>query len=474
MSALLEETPNATRAQLDGRYPDGFDLSQAQIEAIQLEGVARRFAELRPRVAVLNRFATELGVHHIGSIEEVTKVLFPHTIYKSYPLEWIECGDFERLTNWLAGLTTCALQPGQYRDAKTLDGWIDALDQRTELRVAHTFGTTGKLSLIPRSHEEWLCGASRIARCIRDWNGLGSGPDLAAERLPIVQPFYRLGASAVNRGVASMVELFGGGEPAYYLYPEGRLSADVISLAGRTRSTGTAQSLNSPELRHKREEFRRLVQERPKRLDEFTDHVRQCLGSRDVYLLGVWPTLLDWAQLGVGRGLRGIFGRGSILHTGGGTKGRVMPPNWRRTVHEFLGFDRSYEFYTMTELIPACPRCPAGNYHVPTALVPFVLDPRTGVPYPREGRHTGRFAFLDLLATTYWSGLVTGDELTLVGGSKRCVCGRHGFYIEPDIRRYDAAQGGDDKVSCAGTEEAYQYALAELVGGTDERSRARA
>jgi len=76
---------------------------------------------------------------------------------------------------------------------------------------------------------------------------------------------------------------------------------------------------------------------------------------------------------------------------------------------------------------------------------------------------TGRFASLDLLPSTYWAGLVTGDEITMHGFEKPCKCGRSGPYLLAAIRRYSEKEGGDDKVICAGAPAAHDQALAFLT-----------
>jgi hypothetical protein len=130
-----------------------------------------------------------------------------------------------------------------------------------------------------------------------------------------------------------------------------------------------------------------------------------------------------------------------------------------RCIREWHGVDTCHEFYAMTELIPACPRCSIGNYHVPPVLVPFLLHPITGRALPRTGRQTGRFAAVDLLARTYWCGLMSGDEVTLAGWDQPCECGRTGPYVEPTIRRYPAEEGRDDRINSGDTASAHEVAL---------------
>ncbi|MFA5496448.1 MAG: hypothetical protein WC247_16905, partial [Porticoccaceae bacterium] len=52
-----------------------------------------------------------------------------------------------------------------------------------------------------------------------------------------------------------------------------------------------------------------------------------------------------------------------------------------------------------------------------------------------------------------WGGLITGDKVT-ADFSPTCGCGRPGPVILDTIARY-VQPGEDDKISCAGTIDAY-------------------
>jgi hypothetical protein len=155
-----------------------------------------------------------------------------------------------------------------------------------------------------------------------------------------------------------------------------------------------------------------------------------------------------------------------VLTSGGGSKGRVLPPDYKRQIFDFLGFERHFEFFGMSELMANAPRCEAGQFHFPPVIVPFALDPDTGRALPCAGRQTGRLAVMDLLPDSYWGGLVSGDEVTLAGFDTPCACGRRGPYLEPGIRRYSEIRGGDDKVNCAGAPEAHDHAVDFLLERT--------
>src|SRR3546814_9869009 len=84
----------------------GFRLSSEQIERLHLEGARKRFAELRPGLSVLDKLAREQGIEEIRTLEDLAPLLYPHTVYKSYPISYLERARFDKLTKWLGGLTT--------------------------------------------------------------------------------------------------------------------------------------------------------------------------------------------------------------------------------------------------------------------------------------------------------------------------------------------------------------------------------
>jgi hypothetical protein len=383
----------------------------------------------------------------------------------------LERGQFARLTQWLQGLTSHDLGGVDSTGITTIDDWIALLDRSTDLRVLHTFGTSGKLSFMPRTQQQWIDSNTLTSHYVRDWRGAGSGPDLLARRLPMVQPGYRFGAGATYRGVDVMVKRWAGGDDnALFLFPDAYYSADIASLAGRLRAAEArgeqGQLQLSPALLARREEFARREQDRPAQMEKFFAEVLRRFRGQDICLFAVWPILFEWAEAGLARDIRSAFGPGSVLMSGGGNKGKALPDDYREQIVEFLGFDNCFEVYSMSELMAGCPRCEHGHYHVPPVLIPFVLDPDCGAPVPARGAQTGRFAYMDLLADSYWGGLITGDEVTMAGWDEPCACGRSGPYIHAAIRRYSDKQGGDDKINCAGAPEAHDRAIDFLLAST--------
>src|SRR3546814_1819562 len=82
-----------------------------------------------------------------------------------------------------------------------------------------------------------------------------------------------------------MVEYFAGGDDnALFLYPDGFVSADVASLAGRlsaAASRGEQGRLElSPSLLARRDQFAILERERPRAMKEFLTNIQVRFGGR--------------------------------------------------------------------------------------------------------------------------------------------------------------------------------------------------
>jgi hypothetical protein len=176
------------------------------------------------------------------------------------------------------------------------------------------------------------------------------------------------------------------------------------------------------------------------------------------------PMLHNVALQGLKRGYESMFAETSFIQAGGGLKGQSLPENHRETIDQFFGGAPLSDGYGMSEMVASTRACPRGHYHIPPWEIPFLLDPASGAQYPRTGTQSGRFACFDLNAETYWGGFVTGDAVTLSwGDTEPCGCGRIGPYVHRGIRRFSEAEGGDDKVTCAGAPEAHDNAINYLI-----------
>src|SRR6266404_3820501 len=138
------------------------DLPQNEVYAIsieeqrdlQLEGARTRFGQLVGRIPILTRLAEEQGIGEIRALEDLAPLLVPHSALKSYPMSYLEKSQFDRLTQWLNGFTTYDLSAVNARQCDSIDDWLMLLDAKTDIRVLHSTGTSGKLSFLPRGMPE--------------------------------------------------------------------------------------------------------------------------------------------------------------------------------------------------------------------------------------------------------------------------------------------------------------------------------
>jgi hypothetical protein len=253
-----------------------------------------------------------------------------------------------------------------------------------------------------------------------------------------------------------------GSEDRLHVLSQGRLSSDGMFLAARLAfadARGESDNLEiNPALARRREEFVREQRELIEALPRFITTLGGQLRGKRVWLFGTWNVLYRMAEVGLEAGLEGVFAPDSLVTTGGGAKGQVVRDDWEQSVMRFTGVDRLQHGYAMTELTGISKLCENGRYHYEPWIVPFVLDLDDGRVLPRDGEQTGRGAFFDLIAASYWGGFITGDEITLDHGP--CPCGRTTAHTARNVQRLSEKRGGgDDKITCAASDDAHARAL---------------
>ena len=435
---------------------------------IQLAGLRKRYADLVGRIPIVGKLSEQQGIRELRSIEDAAPLLLPHSTYKSYSLALIERGQFDRLTRWLDGLTAHDLSGIDATACETIDEWVQLLDAQTPIRVIHSTGTTGKLSFLPRSEfevERMVQGWRRTFDHYRDEPARIAVP---VEQASVIFPWYRHGAMAYHRLLDGMVRhLFAGNEDMIFALNPGRLSADAISLAGRVRAAEAKGELGqlqiAPKLVARRAAFLREQAEAPERMRAYLARLQAQLAGRSIAAMGSLPQQFDLANTATQNGIQGLFNPISYVAAGGGNKGRELPDDWDSTVKRFYGVPTLSDGYGMSEVVVGTRACPQHRYHLPAYVVPFVLDPATGQPAPRQGTCTGRLGVFDLNARHYWGGFLTGDKVTLSWGDEPCDCGRQGPYLHAGIRRFSESEGGDDKITCAGAPDAHDRAIEFIV-----------
>ena len=106
-----------------------------------------RFQERLEQVPVLRQRAEGEGVKEIGALEDLVPLLFPHTVYKSYPPALVEQGRWAQMNKWLDSTSVHRVEV-DVEGVTDVDSWIERLGEHGHL-VSASSGTTGKsLSLI--------------------------------------------------------------------------------------------------------------------------------------------------------------------------------------------------------------------------------------------------------------------------------------------------------------------------------------
>jgi hypothetical protein len=433
-------------------------LTQAEVRDAQLAALSARFDELRPRLSALDKLATREAVDAITSVEEAARLFFDHRVYKSYPASLVEKRQFDRLTQWLDRLTTHDLGKVPLEDVRTVDGWLERLDDHGMLML-HSTGTTGKLSFLPRSRTELPAWTDAFFEMWR----AASGVDRRQVAMPTFWPGYRTGHSGAIKMCHIFAELSAEGEEGRHCLYDYPMSSDLLSLAARLRTAEERGELDQLDLDPAILEERAKLIEAGRHRDEdyqrwFTALADEFRGQR-VWINGVPTDLIKLALKGRAEGIQCEFAEGSVLFSGGGLKGfKDAPEDWERVVCDFFGVSRLESMYGMSESMGMASLCSADCYHFQPYTVVLQLD-ADGNVLPREGTHTARLALFDLLAETYWGGFISGDRVTLHWDDD-CACGWKGPRVERSITRFSELEGGDDKISCAGTQEAYSEFMA--------------
>ena len=428
-----------------------FSLSLADVEELQRQALVRRFEAMRPAIAALDKLAARQGVDRVGTIDDVIPVLFDHRVYKSYPLSLIENRQFGRLTTWLQRLTTHDLSTIPLEGLDSVDDWLTRLDEHGMI-IGHSTGTTGKLSFIPRSRVEWPAWKASFFENRR----AASGVDTLKDAIPTFVPGYRSGHHMLTKMNYLFARCTAAGEESRHCLYDYALSSDLLSLAGRLQAAEERgeQLRIDPGLLEKRRQLIEASRHRDEDLERWFAKLLEEYRGQRVWIAGTFADLTRLSVRGLDEGVRCDFAPNSVLFGGGGMKGyRDAPPDWRQRVTGFFGIDRICSNYGMSECMGLAPMCDAGFFHFNPYTIPILLDDEAN-PLPRDGVQTGRLALFDLLAETYWGGFISGDRITMYW-DEDCECGWKGPRLDQNIARFAELEGGDDKITCAGTAQAY-------------------
>lgn len=431
-------------------------------EKLQLEAVRINFARLRDRIPALKKLADRQGVSHIDKLEDVLPVCFDHRVLKNYPIQIIENRDFAKLTSWLDKLTAHDLSRVDLTGLSTIEDWLARLEAYGML-VTYSSGTTGKLSFVPRSKDElgpWKYHFFNV-------NYASSGVDPWKTKMVTFFPGYRGGYQTMLKMMSLFNVEMAGGEENYLTLYDTHIPADLMALSGRLQSAedkGEIMSLGlDPALLAQRQVMLEQGRRREQDMEAWFGKLIHDYKGQRVKIGGTFADLYRVAKAGLDKGLKCEFAPGSVLQGGGGMKGyKDAPADWEEQVKYFFGVDRLGNQYGFSECIGNAPMCKCGYFHLPPYAVPLLMDEK-GQALPREGVQKGRLVLVDPIPLSYWGGFISGDEVT-IHWDEDCDCGWGGPRIEKSIRRFAESEGGDDKITCAGSQAAYNEFMAFVAG----------
>jgi len=449
-------------AYFDGSVTKMHRIPRGELEQLQREAMAARFAEHREGIETVRSLTDRLGIEEVKDFDDVVPVLFPHTAYKSYPAALIDKKRFDLMTRWLQKLTPVDLSGIDCTGCEGIEEWIDRLDEGSDLRVITSSGTTGTISIIPKDKQGGYYGM-KLWRLFL-FQRFGEEPAPQEPVVDVIWPNYAGG----KLGHLRMVELLkgeftGNDESRFHSLYSDSISTDLMFLASKLRAAASRGELDrveiDPKLLARKDEFQAMEARRPQEMQAFFERMSEQLAGKRVFMTGTYAQMYEIARAGLDRGVSHVFAPDSAILTGGGTKGHVLPEDYMQVIKEFFGVDRIQEGYGMSEISAFHWACEEGHYHVQPWVIPYVLDPETSEPLPREGVQTGRAAFYDFLLQSHWGGSISGDEITIDYGSP-CACGLASVHIHHDIMRYSEKQGvEDDRITCNATQEVHDEAV---------------
>jgi hypothetical protein len=439
-------------------------IPRGELEALQQIAMSLRFEEHYTSIEMLRSLADRLGITELNEFNDVVPLFFAHTAFKSYPASLLDNKRYDLMTKWLNKLTSYDLSGVDVSDCDSIDDWLEILDKQTPLETITSSGTTGTISLIPKSR----AGAQYNMRLWKMFlfQSFGNEPTLEElnPEVDVIWPQHARGKLGHLRlGQMLKTAFTGGDETRFHALYDEAIDTDLMFLASKMRAAASRGELDrleiDPKLLARKDEFIEMQARRPQEMADFFSKCTNELQGKRVFMTSAYPIMYEVAAAGLERGVRNVFAPNSAVLTGGGNKGVSLPNNFMQVIKDFLGVERIQEGYGMSEISALHWACNEGHYHVQPWVIPFLLDPETSEPLPRNGIRTGRAAFYDILNESHWGGVISGDEIT-IDWDTPCRCGLNSIHIHHDIMRYSEKQGvEDDRISCAATEDVQNEAL---------------
>jgi hypothetical protein len=427
--------------------PDPFDYGVKQVHTLQIAAADQYLARRREKIRVLDRRATDAAVTSINRLEDVIPLLFSHTTYKSYPDSFLRDGRWDRLTAWLSTLSTGRIDGIDFEGVVDIDDWLRRL-AGADHHVVATSGTSGRTSFLNTTsddHDALEAGFHRGAVAV-------AGADDTIERTGFLA-MPRGTTSVAQIAVARMAQRFVRAGEVHYLTDEPIRIAQIARM-GQLRVAIAEGTALPAEIAAAEQTGKEQAVRGRQALDGFVGRILD-RHTDPLFIGGTYGLIWMIVEAARERGLKdGAFHPDTVLFAGGGLKGVRAPDDFLEQIRAFFGLGvAQFEAYGMSELNAPFARCSVARYHAPPTTLFLVLD-KAGeeLAAVSEDAVQGRLAAVDLTVSGRWGGVISGDRVSM--SIAPCPCGRRSPAIT-EIARYTDLPEGDDKLSCAGTVDAY-------------------
>lgn len=438
-------------------------IPRAHYEAVQVAAMDMRLKQRRSQIKVLEKLADGQNITEITKLDDMAPLLFPHDIYKSYPVSLLAKHRFDQVAKWLDRLTPYDVMSADVSHCDSIDSFLMALQAQTPLDVATSSGSSGTCSFFPKSKRDYYISMEGMRVQLTQKFGMQPTESDLNDKIHTLTPMYRDGHASTGRFAHYILDIFCKGDESYLnvAFPM-KISSDMMWLAARLRAAAAKGDVTKvdvpPALLARRAEWEQTQKDMPGQASAFIMRVAKELRGKRVFAMGTSHMFYQVAKQGLEDGVTGEFAPGSVVMGGGGAKGVPLADDTEEVICKFFGVDRMTSSYGMTEMNSFSVLCEHDRYHVPPWSTVFLLDLDTGKPLPRTGVQEGRSAFFDMTQDGTWGGVITGDLVT-IDWDTPCKCGRTSVGLNKKINRVSELQGGDDKISCAATPQAQAEAM---------------
>jgi hypothetical protein len=429
-------------------HENPFDMPFSDVLPRQLAAVNERFQSRVDKIRLLQSRAEEGGITEVRRLEDIVPLLFAHTAYKSYPENWLMENKWDRLGKWLDTVSTHRVKPMDTSVVQDLDDWLHRLEEQGHY-VSCSSGTTGKCAMMNATPADLQYAGRALLHGLL-WAGLQPSKD----RLMITCGQFPTSPrnAAAGRPMAEALS-----DPAI---PPFRANASPLTIGSITEmivlrkriADGTARAADIEQYEAKAAERARSA---ASVIEQAADAIIANRG-RKLHIIGFLGSMYQVAALVRERGYCSKDFAENSTFISGGLKRAQVPDNYQEIIFDTLNLplERRFGAYGMQELNTNAMRCRYSRYHLAPWVMLLLLD-ESGeklMPLPASGEIEGRAAFFDLSLAGRWGGIISGDKIRAT--REPCACGNRSPSINPDIQRY-ADMAGGDKISCAGTIDAY-------------------